>query len=53
MEITITKAEAESFVNLIEDSFFDIIRADETIDNVAWASNLLSLYTKIKTEAKL
>lgn len=53
MEITITKDEAESFVNLIDDSFFGIIRADETIDNVEWASNILSLYRKIKTEAKL
>lgn len=53
MEITITREEAISFVDLMENYLLDMIRANIDIDSVEWLRNLLSIYTKIKTEAQL
>ena len=46
--IEITKAEAETLVDLIEINIFDIIRNDEGIDNIKWLANIMSVYNKCK-----
>ena len=47
--ITITKDEAESYVDMVENHLYDIIRGDTEIDSVEWLFNLLSIYRKCKT----
>lgn len=46
--ITITQSEAESYVDMIENNLYDIIRGDTEIDSVEWLYNLLSIYRKCK-----
>lgn len=44
--IEITKAEAKTLVDLIEENIFDIIRNDEGIDSIKWLANIMSVYSK-------
>ena len=46
--IKITESEAETLVDLIESSIFDIIRDDTGIDNIEWLSDIMSVYSKCK-----
>lgn len=46
--IEITKEEAESLLDFIEVSFYEVIRNDVDIDNINWAVNIMSLYQKCK-----
>lgn len=46
--IEITKEEAESLIDLIEVTFFDMIRNDTEIDNMEWIVNIISIYQKCK-----
>lgn len=47
--IEITKAEAETLVDLIEAYIFEIIREDTKIDSIQWLDNMMSIYRKCNT----
>lgn len=46
--IEITRYEAEWLIDLIEITFFDMIRNDPEIDNMEWVVNIISIYKKCK-----
>lgn len=50
--IEITRNEAESYVDMIENNLYDIIRGDTEIDSVDWLFNILSIYRKCKAALK-
>lgn len=47
-EITITKQEAETLLDLFETNLLEIIREDTEIDGLEWLSNIMSIYDKCK-----
>ena len=50
MEFVFSKDQCESLIDLIESNLFDVIRNDDTIDNIRWLCNILDVY-KIISEA--
>lgn len=46
--IEITKSEAYSLRDFIENYLFDAIRNDVEIDNMEWLNNIMSVYKKCK-----
>lgn len=48
MEIYISKDECTSLVDLIEFNLINIIREDESIDNIKWLANIIRIYDRAK-----
>lgn len=47
-EITITKQEAETLLDLFESHLFRIIEQDDNIDSLDWLANIMRIYDKCK-----
>lgn len=47
-EIKITKSEAESLLDLLENNLIQIIRDDVDVDSMVWLSNIMRIYDKCK-----
>lgn len=48
MEIYISKDECTSLVDLIEFNLINIIREDESIENINWLANIMRIYDRAK-----
>ena len=47
-QIYMTKEECESFIDLMDVNFFEIIRQNTDIDSMEWLTNLIHVYGRAK-----